>query len=53
MFIYRLIKMMRRRRDVRVYRRAYARLEADPSTTLASDWTGLADDTDWDLLWPE
>jgi hypothetical protein len=48
-----LLRRSRRRRDVEAYSRDPLTEEESAIAGMAVDWSALADDTDWEALWPE
>ena len=48
-----LIRRLRLRHDLRAYMEAPPTVEEAALASLPSDWGDLADDTDWELEWPE
>ena len=48
-----LLRRARRRRDVEAYRETPLTQQESAIAHLPVDWTDLADDTDWEALWPE
>ena len=48
-----LLRRARRRRDVEAYRQAPLTEEESAVGRVPVNWADLADDTDWEALWPE
>ena len=48
-----LVRRARRSRDVEAYSRAPLSEEESAVGRIVVDWADLADDTDWEALWPE
>ena len=48
-----LVRRVRRARDVEAYTRDPLTEEESAIARTAVDWADLADDIDWDALWPD